>query len=405
MGISFGALLGLVFFLAIPLFFIFLEGELSDPGIFIEPYLPFEDLVTTSNIFIGWSVVLLASMYEVNVIDKSNREINIKEYVESKKLLYFIICVYFIITIVTTITTGAFGEGVHWHDSSRNESSFFIIFKNFSNCYRVVVFGLILYLLNQGKVNRSKSIYIAVAFTVFDVLLSFNRITLLYFLLFFILSHRKYALLIFSSIVVVIPPVIYISSVWTWFRGMASISGIGFDSYLKSWNDAVILYESVGDRFVVKMNSIFESSNILVFHGLVEKVGDSIPIFYGSTYLVRPLTTFIPSTIWPDKPQVFGTYIGLYINNYEGLALNSTLFGEAYSNFMYFWPFVLLVTLMALTKLYSTASKYVYSINLMSIFIGVSIWRFDMNFTIACVYSLIFIIFITKFFGSKRLKF
>lgn len=405
MGVSFGALLGLVFFLAIPLFFILWEGELSDPGILLEPYIPVENIKTTFNLFLGWSVVLLACVWERALINKNNGYSKIKEYIDSKILMYFIVCAYFIITIVAAYKTGAFGEGLHWHDSARNESSAFIIFKNFANCYRVVVFGLILYLYTKGSIGKLYSFKIAVLFTIFDVLLSFNRITLLYFILFFLISNRKYALLIVSSIIITIPPVIYISSVWTWFRGMASISGIGFDSYIKAWSDAVTIYENAGESFVIKMNSIFESSNILVFHGLVERVGDSIPIFYGNTYLVRPLTTFIPSTIWEDKPQVFGTYLGVYINNYEGLALNSTLFGEAYANFFYFWPILLLITLILLSNLYSYASKYIYSINLMSVFIGVSIWRFDMNFTVACIYSLIFIGIITRVFGGKRIVF
>lgn len=403
MGISFGALVGLVFFLAIPLFFILLEGELSDPNILLTAYLPFENLATTFNIFIGWLVVLIASFRERMCMVAFNKNKQSNDFVDSKKLLFFIVTVYFVITIVSAVKTGAFSGGVHWHDTSRNDSSFYIIFKNFSNCYRVVFFGLVLFLSSTQKITRITALKVTILFTVFDVLLSFNRITMLYFILFFLLSNRRYALGIVASIIIIIPPVIYVSSVWTWFRGMASMSGIGLSSYIKAWQDAVSLHESAGDSFVIKMNSIFESSNILVFHGLVERVGESIPIFYGTTYLIRPLTTFIPSTIWEDKPRVFGTYLGVYINNYEGLALNSTLFGEAYANFLYFWPVVLLITLLFLSKIYVAASKYVSSINLMSVFIGVSIWRFDMNFTVACIYSLIFIIFLTKFIGGKKL--
>jgi hypothetical protein len=403
MGICFGALLGLVFFLAIPLFFIIYNGELVEPSLMIAPYIPTEDIDTTFNIFLGWLVIILASSYERRVYAK-HVDIPLSLHsVNPKIFFYWMVFLYFAITLIAASKTGAFEEGLHWHDTERNDSAAFIIFKNFSNCYRVVVFGALFYLVNSRIFNKYYALIFAISFSVFDMLISFNRITLLYFLLLFLLLNRKYAFSIFSILCLVTPPIIYVSGVWTWFRGMASMGGIGLDSFMRAWKDARSIYEAAGDSFVIQMNNIFESSNILVFHALVQRVGDSIPIFGGSTYIVRPLTTFIPSTIWEDKPRVFGTYLGTLINDYEGLALNSTLFGEAYANFLYFWPAVLLLTLMLLSKLYLFFSRFIPSVKLMSIFIGVSIWRFDMNFTVACIYSLVLAFILVKIFSGKRI--
>lgn len=402
MGICYGSLLGLVFFLAIPLFFILFNGELAEPSLLIQPYIPSEDVSTTFNIFLGWLVIILAAAYERKLYQK-HIFVPLSIYsVNPKIFFYWMVFLYFAITLVAASKTGAFEEGLHWHDADRNDSAAFIIFKNFSNCYRVVIFGALLYLVYNNVFNKSYAIIFAICFSMFDMMLSFNRITLLYFLLLFLLLNRKYAFSIFSILCLITPPVIYISGVWTWFRGMASVGGIGFNSFIRAWKDARSIYEAAGDSFVIQMNNIFESSNILVFHALVQRVGDTIPIFGGSTYIVRPLTTFIPSTIWEDKPKVFGTYLGTLINDYEGLALNSTLFGEAYANFLYFWPIVLLLTLMLLSKLYLFFSRYLPSIKLMSIFIGVSIWRFDMNFTVACIYSLVLAFILVKVFSGKK---
>lgn len=402
-GICFGVLIGLVFFLAVPMFFILLNGELSEPYIRIEPYEVGYDVWTSFNIFVGWAVVLVAAYYE-RVKYSSKSQLVVNDIVRPRTFLLVMLFFYFFITIWVAKTTGAFSEGVGWNDSSRGESSILIILKNFSNCYRVVVYGLLLYLISKRKINSGKSVLFALAFTFFDMSISFNRITILYFFLFFILVYRKYAFYILALAASVIPPAIYVSGVWTWFRGMASVGGISVDNFIRTWKEAVSIYEAAGDSFVVHMNAVFESSNILVFHGLIQRVGDSIPVFYGTTYILRPLTTFIPSTIWEDKPRVFGTYVGYYINSHDDLALNSTLFGEAYANFLYFWPFVLLLTLIGLSNLYLYFSKWFSPTRLMSVFVGISIWRFDMNFTVACIYSLFFIYFISIVISRKKIK-
>ena len=370
----------------------------------IESYEPAYHLSTTLNIFVGWFVVLLAVFYESRLYEKSASLSVHGSSVSPINFIYVMIFLYFIITLVSAEKTGAFDEGVHWHDAERNDSAAFVIFKNFANCYRVVIFGALYYLVANGFVGKWRSLVFALAFSFFDMALSFNRITLLYFSLLFLMLNKRYALSIFSGVCLVMPPAIYVSGVWTWFRGMASVSGIGVDSFIKAWKDARAIYEAAGDSFVIQMNNIFESSNILVFHALVQRVGDSIPVFWGSTYIVRPLTTFIPSTIWEDKPKVFGTYLGVYINDYEGLALNSTLFGEAFANFYYFWPVFLFFTLILLSKIYLYFSRYFPMVKLMSVFVGVSIWRFDMNFTVATIYSLIFAFTIAHIITGRAYK-
>lgn len=402
-GICYGALVGLVFFMAVPMFFILLNGELSEPYIFIEPYEPYYHLKTTFNIFLGWIVVLLASYYEASKYSK-NKNILVKGTISPSFFLKVMLFFYFFITLWVAKSTGAFSEGISWNDSSRGESSLFIIFKNFSNCYRVVVYGLLLYLVNVKSISARSSILFGIFFTTFDMVLSFNRITVLYFFLFFILVYRKYAIYSFAFAFCIIPPAIYISGVWTWFRGMASVGGISIENFIRTWREAVSIYEAAGDSFVVHMNTVFESSNILVLHGIIQRVGDTIPIFYGSTYVLRPLTTFIPSTVWEDKPRVFGTYIGWYVNSHDDLALNSTLFGEAYANFLYAWPLMLFLTLIGLSNVYLFFSKFLHPVKLMSVFIGISIWRFDMNFTVACIYSLVFIYGISLFLSKRKFK-
>jgi hypothetical protein len=403
LGFCGGALIGLVYFLAIPMFFILIFGNLYDPGIMVSSYNPYKDISTTLNIFLGWGVVLLAQRVESKYTVNQNIRDFDSYYINPKKLMQVLLFLYLVISLYSGFSTGMFTEGRHWHDSTRHDSAFFIILSNFANCYRVAFFGCLLFFFEYKKIKIKDAVIMALSLTLFDLFISFNRITAVYFIIFNVIIFRRYLFLMLLFGLPSIPFLVYVSSIWTWFRGVASVDGYSLSGFIDTWVSVSKSYEAASSGFLYQMNSIFESSNILVFHGLVQNVGDSIPVFYGKTYLIRPLTTFIPSSIWTDKPKVFGVYLGDYINGYSGLALNSTLFGEAYANFLYFWPVILFFTLLLFSSIYRRLNKYLPCLTLMSVFIGISIWRFDMNFSVASIYSILFAAFIVRFFLNKKI--
>ena len=405
LSFSGGVLIGLIYFLAIPLFFILIIPDLHDPGIFVSSYNPYEDIKTTLNLYLGWVVVLIAQNSENHSMkNKSNdntMDFN-RYYLNPVKIVWTLLGFYLFISLYNGISTGMFSDGRHWHDSTRNDGALFIIMNNFANTYRVTFFGCVLYLLERGLFNRKNAILLVLALTMYDVFVSFNRITAVYFIIFNVIVFRKNILILIALAIPFIPLLVHVSSVWTWFRGAASVGGYSISGFIQTWQDVSDRYEAAAGGFIYQLNSIFESSNILVFHGIVENVGGMIPVFYGKTFIIRPLTTFIPSSIWTDKPKVFGVYMGEYINGMSGLALNSTLFGEAYANFLYLWPVLLLCALLGFSWVYRRLSFYMPCLSTMSIFIGISLWRFDMNFTVASLYSLVAIsVFVKVVLGRK----
>lgn len=402
-GLASGVLIGGVYFLIVPFFFILIYGELFDPGLKISPYKPFEDIWTTINIFIGWGVILISQNIEKRTMQRQvDRSKAIVKPLQPKITVAALAMLYVIISLYAGYSSGVFTNGLHWHDSSRFNSTSFLILKNFSNCYRVVFFGGLLYLHEKGYLRLNKVIFFALMMTFFDFFISFNRITAVYFIILLALLYRRQFIWFFVVGVCVSPLVSHISSVWTWFRGVASLNGYTVTGFINAWIDVSRSYDALSDSFVVKMNAIFESSNILVFHYLVENVGKSIPVLMGETFILRPLTTFIPSTLWPDKPGVFGVFLGEQIQGVSGLALNSTLFGEAYGNFLYLWPLILLLTITAFSRVFIYFDKTMPGLTFMSIFIGVSLWRFEMNFSVASIYSLIIIGLLVHVYSMKR---
>ena len=224
-------------------------------------------------------------------------------------------------------------------------------------------------------------------------------------LILLIFIYRNWYKPIILAVLFIFPLVINFSTAWTQFRGLASVNGYSISTFAEAWTEAYSnLDNNNKSAFVERMNAIFESSNLIVFHEVVENTGGKLDVQYGRTFLLRPLTTFIPSTIWQDKPKVYGVYLGEKINSYKGLALNSTLFGEAYGNFYYFWPFMLYIALIFFGLIYKFISNSMPGIAFGGVFVGVSIWRFDINFVVASLYSIAiiaFLLFVFKKVGFR----
>lgn len=380
-----GVLVGCTFYISIPLFLIFINGSLYSYGILVKPYLPFEDIKSTMAIFLGWTVILFAHLDSKKYKPRRTKTDNSK--------VYFIIMVslYFIFSIYSYIKAGMLSQDAHWHESlvtSLGSDTSLIIIKNFAFAYRTMLFGIILYLFKHSVITRKEALLYGGLLASFDVITTYNRITLLYYFFLIFIIYIKHWKLILLSLIVAIPFIAEISNFMTIIRG--STRGGDFA-------EAIFIASTLKEDnipFIIKINGIFESSNILVLTYIVNNIGEAFPVMNGNTFFVRPLTTFIPSSIWEGKPSVFGTHLGKYINGHDTLTLNSTFFGEAIGNFYYFWPIILLGTIMGLNRLFLYIENFIPSIGFMAFFVGIALWRFDMNFVSISIYAIILILLI-----------
>lgn len=405
LGLAFGTLLGALFFLAMPLGIAFGVGAIDDPGIMADPYLPFQDIEVTYNLFLGWFVCLLACWVDIFYFGQNDEQQVLVEDPESKVKL--IVLAYMSIFIMSGYVRGIFTQGGHWHDSGTDifkESAGFTVLLNFANSYRLLAFAGLLYLIENRKLSLKHGMVFGGALVAFDMMVSFNRISAAYFLVFLLLVLRQHWVRVLLALVVLAPVAAKVSTIWSWFRGVATEGGFDVGQFASKWSEVSSNYAAQGNRgFAEEMNGVFESSNIQVFSHLVKNVGDNIEVLWGYTYILRPLTAFIPSAVWPDKPNVFGSYLGVWINSYQGLSLNSTLFGEVYTNFFYFWPLVLLMTLIMLSVVYRhIRSVLPFSLEL-GTFVGFALWRFEVNFALVSLYGLVLIAVLSRFTGSKKL--
>lgn len=387
-GFATGTLAGLIYFLAIPLFIVLLTGQLESPFSTADNYDPFTDLETTLVLFLGWLAVLAAC-----VVSHRNSSQNIgRSKVTQNSITYLrvLLVLYLIFSVYALLASGIGTVGSHWHLTIATKlatSTTFIIIKNFLDAFRVMVFGLLLFTLNNNLISKRTAILIAISIATIDLATTFNRITIVFLLFFLLILLRRYWYTYLAAVASLFSVAITVSAAWPVFRGIIFSERITALSVIESWNSAVNATNFSGNQLADKLNVLFESSNIIVLKYIVDNLGNTVPYFMGSTFLVRPLTTFLPSTVWANKPRVFGTYLGEIIESHPGLALNSTLFGEVYANFGIFWILFLFGFIVVFHALYRVVGNTIPGMENMGFFIGIAVWRFEANFASVSLYA------------------
>lgn len=382
-----GVIIGLIYFIGIPFAFILYAQQLTAEGIYAASYEPFLDTGTTLTVYIGWLTILVSHMF---IRLKMNTNNHTASSLKIDIVWKLIITIYFSTSLYSAISSGIGSEGSHWHSSTANAfegSTLFIILKNFSGAFRVMIFGYLIFLVQTGKLSIKKSLIFGAIIVVFDLALTFNRIMLVFYLVMIYILLRRSWLIMTIAIIAITPIAVIASKAWPIFRGIIFQNGFSVEATIQAWNMAIYSSGKQEDSLSSTLNSVFESSNLVVLNFIQNHLGQEVPIFWGYTFLLRPITTFIPSTIWAEKPRVFGTYLGEIINGIDGLALNSTLFGEALANFSYFWPIALLIFIILFTKIYCIIDSRLPGANLMSVFVGIALWRFDSNFASVGAYA------------------
>jgi hypothetical protein len=386
-----GVLIGLTFYIVCPGIFLLYIGEMKNYELKAASFRPFEDVVTSANILIGWITVLLYHTVHrrlyVPPVPAGTRPLY--EYRHVDLILFF--AMYLVLTVVTFRMSGR-AEGGHWAETlgeGFSNSTALILIANFANVYRTAIFGFLVFAYSRGALRPTYTLAIGATVVGVDFFLTFNRITAVYFIIMTLLIYRRYFWMLCLGFAVIAPIIGYVSSVWAVFRAFALRSGYNLEGLASAFEIASQITESGGEQpFDKLLNSLFETSNILVFNYVSNNINDAFPVLWGQTFIGRPLTFLIPSTIWPDKPRVFANVLGEYIQAMPGLALNSTLFGEALANFHYFWPLALFSMLTLISAIYRKLTRISPVIGFLGCFVAIALWRFDIAFAFVSLVAL-----------------
>ncbi|SFS10917.1 hypothetical protein [Sphingomonas jatrophae] len=371
-----GILLGMTYYITIPMFAVLLAGRIGPGFIPIEDYKPFEQTETT--------LILIGSIAAFSIVRllMPRRASTTPVNVYPVGLLTGVLFALYLATTITTFVAAGIGSGGHWFRASHElmeQNAGFVIIKHISNFTRTALFGCLAVLATRSRGMGRIALVAGLLLCLFDLLTTFNRVTLVYYLILVLVCFRRHALVACAGLMLFLYTGAYTSTAFTMFRSQVSVYGYSLSGFASA-ADAAIRYSAEGEPFVDAMNGVFESINITVFNYVVQHQQelDVSP----SAYFVRPLTVLLPRAILPDRPPPFALVLGEHITKSDSLALNSTLFGEPYGSSPLASPLMLGIVLLLYHLAYRGLGRSSQAIEPMAAFIGFAFWRFDSSFAV-----------------------
>lgn len=260
------------------------------------------------------------------------------------------------------------------------------------NALKILIIASFIYLWEIGKLSFLKFIIFVSGFTIFDMIISGNRI---YFFVTFViialLILRKYPVKVLVGFPILAPIVYYLGyfgSIFRHIRGPLFHQGIPtYEVFKYTLKRAMILDPPNPISFLL---NISESVNFNVFYNIINK-SDKIRTLYGATYL-KVFVFFIPRSIWNAKPE---SITKIAANYFGSASLVTTLFGELHMNFSYLGilllPFILYMADYILAYFKMNNKMYDYILFIM----GILIFRMPFSDEIITYLFLFIIVYFT----------
>lgn len=391
-----GLFFGGIYFILIPVLYSFISGNIILSG--LPSFDPFRDSTLTIYIFTSIFIFgLSAVLYSKN--DYKNKSI----VTANQKILFTLsVLLYFIALIAFFISSGKLNGNSHWYSANESlfqSSSGFVLLGQIHNVCRVIVPGLCMYFqlmyLNKGKYFKAHFI-ISIAIIVFELLLAGNRIVVLFFIFSIFLPlflHKKYTQIFY--ILMICLPLTVVAKFWPMVRGMIWAEEVSIERFVEvinlSYENEISLDEEQSNPILL----ITEGSNIVPLKFLFDNYPEKFDFTMGNTMILKSFGTLIPKSVWPSKPDGNGGFIGKRAYGKDSnVYLNSTLLGDAWSNFGFIGPFYIVLILYNIQRLFSVNNFGMYSCILFMV--SIASWRFDFAFYIVSIIILFIIFFLMK---------
>jgi hypothetical protein len=368
-----GILIGQAYYIIVPLFVFLIEGRTQMPDVSLT-YEPYADLATTS--------MLVSGMYLFPFLRIVCPRIPRGTHDTSDPALVSTVMLLFVVTASLSFLLSGLAQGGHWQANLDGafENPLFLPIKYAANVLRNAVFAVLLYCAATGRITMARAIGMGVAFVVIDLLTTFNRITGVYLLIMVLLLLKRYPWRMVMAGAASLWNISAFSMLWPAFRGLATAQGYSFASFVQAWEIARRAQRFDAGTLDASLNGVFESSNIVVLNWIVENYGTTARPFLSFAMFARPVTLLLPGSLWPDRPQNFGLALGEGIAQLPSLALNSTLYGESYANFGWFWPLGLSAFVLLWHGIYRLIAPEARVVQMMGAFAAIAMWRFDASF-------------------------
>jgi hypothetical protein len=368
-----GVLIGQAYYVIVPLFVFLLQGQAEVADLQLA-YRPYQDVATTGMLISGMFLFpMLRVLFRRVPPERPDRS--------DPRMVTTVVLLFAVTGLVSFLLTGLLGGG-HWQGNLEGafENPAFLPIKYAANVARNAVFAVLLYRVITGQMTTAVAVTVGIVLALVDVFTTFNRITAVYLLIMALLlvKHRPLRMILGGGLSLWCLSAL--SALWPTFRGLATLDGYSPQAMAQAWFAARRAQEAAPVTLDDTLNAVFESSNIVVLNWIVQNTGTIERPFLAFAMFARPITLLLPSSLWPSRPQNFGLSLGEGIAQAPSLALNSTLYGESYANFGWFWPLGMCAFLLLWHGIYRLIAPNARVVQMMGAFAAIALWRFDASF-------------------------
>jgi hypothetical protein len=368
-----GILIGQAYYVIIPLcvFLVVGRSEMTDVSLVYRPY---EDLGTTG--------MLICGMYLFPALRLAFARVPADSRDASDPQMASTVVLLFVATSAVSFLLTGLAQGGHWQENLDGAfaNPLFLPVKYTANVARNAVFAVLLHQVATGRTTTLRALGLGLALSVFDLLTTFNRITAVYLLIMALLLLKRWPVRMMLTGAASLCGLSAVSALWPAFRGLATARGYSAESFAQAWQAAREAQGAAPATLDAALNGVFESSNIVVLNWIVQTYGTIERPFLAFAMFARPVTLLLPGSLWTGRPQNFGLSLGSDIAQLPSLALNSTLYGESYANFGWFWPLGLSAFVLVWHGVYRAIAPRARVVQAMGAFAAIAMWRFDASF-------------------------
>ncbi|MBB4858113.1 hypothetical protein HNO88_001427 [Novosphingobium chloroacetimidivorans] len=368
-----GILIGQGYYVIVPLGVFLATGQAEVPDLHLV-YRPYGDLATTG--------MLIGGMYLFPALRTAFGRVHPERPDRSDPRMVSTVVMLFIVTGAVSFMLTGLASGGHWQENVDGAfaNPAFLPIKYAANVARNAVFAVLLYRVTRGEMTIGLALLAGLMLALIDLFTTFNRITAVYLLIMAMLLMKRMPVRLILVAAGSLVGLSAFSTVWPAFRGLATTQGYSAASFAEAWNTARRAQEMSSASLDASLNGVFESSNIVVLNWIVQHYGAVERPFLSFAMFARPVTLLLPGAVWPGRPENFGLSLGEGIAHMPSLALNSTLYGESFANFGWFWPLGLCAFVLLWHGVYRAIAPNARVVQTMGAFAAIAMWRFDASF-------------------------
>ena len=336
-----GWLVGLAFFLLLPLTLIVLNGGYESPAFYAvsssHANVNLSSLETVLPFLITWASLLFSFLTVLFFAPATSHERERDEIIIDIPLLKKVILVTTCFAIIDYVATIQLVGGVerflvtNWYlrgtDLLASLGDRYVLYLWLAQANQIVyTAAAVLFTHSQARKGAIEWRFTALLIVIFLFHIAFQgeRIYLALYLISLVTSCWLYGRKrVVAALLTIAPVLALVFSAWAYFRNAPTDIAKNIPVYMDA---------DLGNRAVtILMDACDGSDTVFLFH-IINDFGDKYPLLYGTSY-ARALSFIVPRSLYPDKPKGFALQLAEIYEPGETTSFAATELGELYANF------------------------------------------------------------------------